>query len=116
MPPGIYDFDLYEGEGLRKVLQWKRKNGLFVPTEFWSFICDIRQEVGASTALAELTTANGGVTISLDGVITLYIAPADTVSWNVDTAVYDVVGTYALTGDKKHLIKGTITYYRRVSS
>lgn len=51
----------------------------------------MRVSISASTVLKELTTENGGISITaLDGKITLNISATDTSAIAVDSAIYDL--------------------------
>jgi hypothetical protein len=72
-------------------LQIEAESGLF--PEGASFVAEIRAKISASSVIATLTTANGGILRVSDRIMEMVIAPGATAGLGAGSVVVDVVRT-----------------------
>ena len=113
MAPGKLDLDIYQGATFRKQLVWKI-NSVVVDLTGFTARMQIRVSADAASSLVELTTENGGITLTaVDGQIDLLIEAADTTALSFSTGVYDlelVNGTEIF-----RLCQGKVTLHKEVT-
>lgn len=91
MKTAVSDLTIYQGASFEKVLLLKDKNNH--PYDLTGYTADlqIREVIEDVSALVNLTTENGGITIvGAEGKITLYISSTATASLDFIQGVYDL--------------------------
>lgn len=90
MRPGKYNLVIYQGSTFRKTFYYK-PGGVAADLTGYTARCQIRETIASVTDLVELTTENGGITITaLEGKIELLITATATAALTFTTAVYDI--------------------------
>ena len=90
MYPALYNLRVHQGSTFyRKITVRNRTTN--VPTDFTNFLAkmDIKTRIGAQP-IVSLTTENGGITLSSQGVIELKIAPSESKLLKYPTLLYDL--------------------------
>lgn len=101
-----YPIRIEQGATWRTVLTVKDDTGQPVDLTGYTARMQIRQDYDTTTVLAELTTANGGITINGDnGQVTLLIADEDTAAYTWTSGVYDLE-LVSGSGDVTRLLQG----------
>ena len=91
MAAGQLDLTIEKGATFKKVLYWKDSSKNAVDLTGYIARMQIRSSIKASSFLIELTTENGGITITpLEGKIELYISDTNTSALQGNVGVYDM--------------------------
>lgn len=95
-----------QGATFSKTIRWTDE-GAPVPLTGYTAAMQVKTTYGATTAVATLTTENGGITISgAAGEIMLYLSPTATSAIPAGTYVYDIELTAPVTLQKTRLLEG----------
>lgn len=95
-----------KGATYRHRLLWKGANGQAIDLSSCTAKMQVREDAEADLALVELSTENGGITITPEaGQIDFYIAGADTAALLTEGGVYDLE-IYHPNGDVTRLCQG----------
>lgn len=78
-----------QGATYRKKYVWSA-GGVPVDMTGWKGRMQIRRETKSKTYITELTTENGGIRLTANGEIDLYISDEDTAMFVFEEAVYDL--------------------------
>ena len=85
------DLTIEKGASFRKTFLWKDSDKNIIDLSGYTARMQIRTSVNSSTIISELTTENGGITItSLEGKIELYISDTDTSAISYNKGAYDI--------------------------
>ena len=116
MKPGQHDFTIYQGTTWRASLVWR--DPLNNPRDLTGYTArmQIRSTIDAITALADLTTENGGITITAaEGQIDLLLTDAETAALDFapSSPLMAGQGIYDLelespTGEVTRLLQGNV--------
>ncbi len=111
--PATLDLTIYQGATFRKRLVWT-VNGTAVDLTGFTARMQIRSSIGDSTALIEMTTENGGISITaVDGQIDLFISSDDTASLSFNSGVYDLELNDS--GEVTRLVMGKVNLSKEVT-
>lgn len=112
MPAAKLNLSIEQGATWRYALMAKQGTGVSAPAlDLTGFTArmQLRGELQDATALLELSTANGRITLTpLAGRIDLVLTAVETAALNFDTAVYDLELVNA-SGEVTRLVKGNVT-------
>lgn len=86
----VYNFVIEQGATFGKSVQWKDSAGTVIDIQGYSARMQIRTDNFQETLLAELTTLNGKLSISVDNKVVMSISAADTSMLTPGTYVYDL--------------------------
>lgn len=90
LEPGVYHLKIRQGKTLRKVFTFKIA-GVLVNLSGYTARAQVRQIPDASTALVDLSTANGGIALGgALGTITLILADTATANLTPINAVWEL--------------------------
>lgn len=113
MRPGKHNLVVYQGATFRKTIYYK-PGGVAADLTGFTARCQFRETIDAATEILELTTENGGITLTaLEGKIELLITATATAALTFTTAVYDlelIDGTEVI-----RLIEGRVTLSKEVT-
>ena len=106
MIAGVYNFTIEQGATFERVLTVRDSSDELFDFAGYTARMHIRPEIDSEVVMATLTTENGGITLGVDGVITLEISASDT-SEIMFPGVYDLE---LVTADNKvyRLLKGLV--------
>lgn len=91
MAAGKLDLIIEKGATFRKTLYYKDKTKVAIDLTGYTARMQIRETPQASTFIAELTTENGGITLTAnEGKIELYISDTATAAISVSSGNYDL--------------------------
>ena len=91
MPAAQIDLSIEKGETYRKTFYWKNQNKSAKDLTGYTARMQIRKSNQSASFLQELTTGNGGITITpAEGKIELLISDTDTSALEGTYAVYDL--------------------------
>jgi hypothetical protein len=110
VPAALVDLVIEQNADFSRQLVWQDAAGAAVPFPNGTTAkLQIRKKASSSsTVLLELSTANNRITLHpTNGTITLTSPQADNLALAFDTAVYDLVITFASSAVR--LLKGTVT-------
>lgn len=105
-----------QGATFRKPVWWKAGNPL-APVDLtgWTARAQFRAEIDSTVVLLELTTENGGITITpLEGKVEFYLSAIETADIDWETAVYDLELVQS-PEEVKRLCSGSITVSKEVT-
>lgn len=109
MPAGKVDLEIDKGATYNKTFYWKDSAGAAIDMTGYTAKMHIKQNISSTTVIAELTTENGGITITpLEGKIELYISDEDTALITQLSGVYDL--NLMLSGDLKKFVRGSVSF------
>lgn len=108
------DLFLEKGMTFRKQFFYKDAKGAPISLAGYSAKAQIRSTIDSETVILELSTSNGGITLSSTGEINILITAAQTAALTFREAAYDLVLT-ASNGDKLRLIEGAINLENTVT-
>lgn len=112
------NFTLEMNAGFRKRLRYKAKSGRPINLTGWTAVMQARATPDSEIVLLNLTTENGGISLTASGVVEISIEQSILEALTFDTAAFDLVlfspGT-AIDRDRKRLIEGKLTLSRGVS-
>ena len=109
------DITLEQGATFRKRLTWTDKTGAAIDLTGCTAHMQIRLQPHEAVALADLTTSNGGITITGSaGVVDLLLTATQTASLKFDVAQYDLV-VFMTDGSVVRLVEGAVTLSRGVT-
>ena len=110
------DLVIEQGATFSQSFQWTDSSGAAVDLTGYTGRMQIRQNVSASTTIADLTTANGGIVINgATGTVTAKIAATDTSAMTFSQAVYDLelIAPDGITVTR--LVQGGVTLSKEVT-
>lgn len=99
------------GATFARTLVWKDANGTPKPLAGYTARMQIRQKISDPEPVEELTTENGGITLTDPGQIDLRIAASNTALLTIKSAVYDLelVDGSTVPETVTRLLQGTVT-------
>lgn len=105
---GVYDITADQGATYSQVFTWKDSNGDPVSLVGWTARMAIRRNRTADTAVLDLTTSNGRITLGgAAGTVTLAVTAADMEDVDAGCYVYDLELVNGSTVER--LVMGTFT-------
>lgn len=111
MQPGKYDFTIYQGATLSKVLTWKDSSGNVINLTGYTAAMQIRDEHGA--LILDVGLLTGGLVINgTAGTVTITIPAATTSTLAFDSAKYDLKLS---TSTATRLLEGAVTLSKQVT-
>lgn len=111
MQPGQYDFTIYQGATLSKVLTWKDSSGTVINLTGYTAAMQIRDEHGA--LVLDVGLLSGGLVINgTAGTVTITIPGVTTTTLGFDSAKYDLKLTSAAA---TRLLEGTVLLSKQVT-
>lgn len=114
MPAATFDLDIEQGANFSKVITWKDSAGVAQDLTGYTARMQIRKSKSATTTLADMTTANGGVTLGgVLGTITLALTAAQTAAMT-SGGVYDLELINGA-GFVTRLLEGAVTFSKEVT-
>jgi len=116
--PGKTNLKIYKGATFRHVFIWK--DGDEVPLNITGYTArmQVRKKIDDVATLLELTTENGGITITpLEGKIALYVSAEATAALTWVDGVYDLEMIIQIDGvdDVTRLVEGKVTVFKEVT-
>jgi len=88
---GKIDLEIDKGATYRKTFYWQDSLGAAINITGYTGRMQIRKSINSSSFIAELTTENGGMTLTgPEGKIELFISDTDTSSVVENSGVYDI--------------------------
>jgi len=85
------DLTIEKGASFRKTFIWKDSDKVVIDLTNYTARMQIRKNVNSTSIIQELTTENGGISITaLEGKIELYISDTDTSAMDFNKGVYDI--------------------------
>lgn len=115
MTAGVYDLTIEKGGTFNKTIYLKDSNEVAVNLVGYTARMQIRRTINSSNYIIELTTGNGGITITgLDGRIDLFISDTDTSAITEDKGSYDLELLDG-TGVTK-LLRGTVSILEEITT
>lgn len=110
MTPAQLDLTIYQGATFRKSFTWQTGDPLTaVDLTGCTMRMQIRERRDATEVIVELTSENGGITITpLTGQFALYLSATATAALAVTKAVYDLEIVFA-NGDVVRFLQGKVT-------
>lgn len=115
MAAGKLDLVIEKGATFRKTLFYKDSNKDAIDLTGYTARMQIRDTAASTAFLAELTTENGGITITpLLGQLDLFISDTDTSALASDSGVYDCELIDA-GGEVIKLVRGTVSIIEEVT-
>lgn len=115
MTAAAYDFVIEQGATLDKTFVWKDSTGTVINLSGYTARMQIRQTVGSSTILLELTTLNNRIIITPgQGKIQLLVAAADTGAITWQRGKYDLE-LVSSTGVVTRLLYGDVEVSKEVT-
>jgi len=110
-----WDFVIKQGESFQRCIEWKDSAGDLANLTGATAAMAARGNAGDATALFELTTGNGYLSLGgVNGTITIAIPRAVTELLNFDYAYHDL-SVYLASGLTKFLLEGIITLDKRIT-
>lgn len=115
MASAIFDLVIEKGETYEKTFYWKDTNKVAINMSGYTARMQARSSSRAANTILNLTTENGGITITpLEGKIELTISDTVTSAIAVSSGVYDLELIDASSKVKKFL-RGTITFLKETT-
>lgn len=111
--PGKYNLVVYQGESFSKRFVWRGKNRRPINLTGYTAKMQVRESEDAVAEL-ELTTENGGITLTSGGVIDLVITPQQTGALTFEPAIYDIF-LFAPDGTVIPILRGKFTATKAVT-
>lgn len=109
MAAAVYNFTLEQGTTYDQTLTWKTQADVPINLTGSTARMQLRQSPESSTALLNLTTENGGITLGGSaGTVRLLITATQTALLTFNVAVYDLE-IVSSSGVVTRLMKGSIT-------
>lgn len=104
-----------KGATYRHTLYWKDKSGVAIDLTGCSAKMQVRESVDSSVVLLELSSANGGITITpLTGKIDLYLSDENSTLLVGLGGIYDLE-IYWPNGDVTRLVEGKLAFKPEVT-
>lgn len=115
MLAGKLNLTIRRGATFRKRLTWRGTNKKPINLTGYTAKLQVRPNPDDPTVLLELSTENGGITLSpLTGGIELYLSDEAAALLDFDRATYDLM-LYAPNGDALALLEGSVRLIRGVT-
>lgn len=115
MAAATYDFQIEQGTTLLKPIVWRDSAGVAVNLAGYTAKMQIRQSVGSTDVLLEMSTTNGKIAITPStGTITLVFSAATTAAITWKRGKYDLELTSS-DGTVTRLIEGQITVSQEIT-
>lgn len=115
MQSGKYNTTIEQGAVFRRVLTWKDDDGNAINLTGYSAVMQIRETKESETVIHELTSEDGGITITpATGKLALFISAADTEDFDFGSAYYDLELDPG-DGEKIRLIEGIVSLSKEVT-
>lgn len=115
MTAAAYNFVIEQGATLDKTFVWKDSTGTVINLSGYTARMQVRQTVGSSTILLDLTTLNGRIIITaLTGQIRLLVAATDTAAITWQRGKYDLE-LVSSTGVVTRLLYGEVEVSKEVT-
>lgn len=112
---GKIDLTIDKGATYRKTFFWKDSAGVPIDLTGYTARMQIRENYSSNTLIAELTTENGGITITpLEGKIELFLSDTDTTALTQSKGVYDIE-LLAPGGDVIKFLRGYVSILQEVT-
>lgn len=91
MTAGVYDLTIEKGATFRKTIYITDSDEVAVDITGYTAQMQIRRTSQSAANFIELTTSNGGITITgAEGKIALYVSDVDTTAITEDRGIYDL--------------------------
>lgn len=109
MAAGNHDLYIEQGVTFQYLITLKDEAGTLLPLPNHTARMQIRSSVAAPAKLHEMTTENGGITITNPGLLRLYISAINTSGFQFTSGVYDLELVDTSTGNVVRLLKGAVS-------
>lgn len=110
--PAKNDFTIYKGATFQEVFVYKDSAGAVIDLTGYTAKMQIRPMTSSDEVIADLTTENGGITLTSEGLITILISADDTAAITQDVGEYDFL---LINTTKDFILKGSVTITQGVT-